>query len=1270
MLVSVLLAGNGYAQLPRFQDPDPQVYTQNVTIAPLSPINRGGAIPPNIYGQAVTIAGNGTSGLLNGIGTNSSFNRPSDIKMDNAGNLYVADAGNNVIRNIAPDGTVSTFAGSGVAGYLDGIGQFAKFSGPVSLTIDAANNLYVVDKGNVVIREITPLQAVSVFAGVPGVRGDTNDTFTDPSGITIDNMGICYVTDGALRKIKQAHQGYVTPFAGGGPDNGPLPINGPGVSATFGRPLGITLNPDGNFYVADNSNFVIRRINSNAIVSTAAGSPLPGSFDGYGASAGFANPQGITADKTGTMFITDGDLIRRMDVNTNVSTIAGAGNGFTDGIGKAALFNGPLGMCTDNTGNLYVADAGNNVIRKISYTGYIIFPQLPPGLVFDQRTGIISGTPTQTQQATNYTVIGYNIDGKSVYTVNIQINEASRMPQTIVFNPLPNKKQTDPDFSAGAYSTSNSGMPVTYESSDISVASIADGKIHIIGPGTVFITARQAGNPFYADAEPVTQKLVITEVPILKFPTITLNPGPITLPLDATGNYNLAYGTVGAVTGENGLPDPVIKLSKTQFGCADVGPGTVTLSAGYGPDPFDPLNAEFNYPSALTYDKTTGSIFISDPGNYRVRKIAPNGRVGTLAGSGAPGDADGKASVTEFSRDLVSIATDSHGNTYVCDAGNLKVKKITPGGDVSTFGYEALKLFTSEVAFEARSIAVDKDDNIYVADKNTIIKLSPDGSTGTLFAGSGKADNVDGMGNLASFNGITGLYFSGDGTLYVASSDLNDINAIRKVSPAGDVTTLLRKSNPLLMFTRLVVDSKGNVFVASSQTEIYEVSPAGDFSIFAGTEAGYGDGLGTAAKLYNPAGIAIDPSDNLYIADSNNHRIRKITPAGLVTTIAGNGVSYWLDNTDKTNTANKTAQVIVTSPITITTQFKPVTIAYLDACPATVPDFTKAAAKSPCTTNFTFSQSPAAGTVLTNGQTITVIITATDDLSPYDKGTATVTVTAQKLPKPVVTITPNFYSSCAGAELSYTAKAENEGANPVYTWFVNDIDQHVSIAEFKSSSLATGDKITCTVTNVDACAPVTSDPSPPSSLSADAAVTTSVKVFPAFAGPACPGTLLSFKAITMNVQADGNPIYQWQVNGHNAGFNRADFSSTSLMDGDMLTCTVTSGGKCIANPVTTSDAILITARSAGECDIVIPNTFTPNGDGVNDLWDIPILTNYPNSLISIFNRYGNLVYQSIGYSKPWDGTSKGKALPAGTYYYIVDTRTNKPLMAGWVTILR
>ena len=169
-------------------------------------------------------------------------------------------------------------------------------------------------------------------------------------------------------------------------------------------------------------------------------------------------------------------------------------------------------------------------------------------------------------------------------------------------------------------------------------------------------------------------------------------------------------------------------------------------------------------------------------------------------------------------------------------------------------------------------------------------------------------------------------------------------------------------------------------------------------------------------------------------------------------------------------------------------------------------------------------------------------------------------------------------------------------------------------------------------------------------------------------GLVCKGTPVTFTAIAYSPNVF--PTYQWLVNGINAGTNQPAFTTATLNDGDVVTCIVTSTGKCLINPEALSNAIKISLNPQSQCIIEIPNTFTPNGDGINDLWDITALQAYPGCTISIYNRTGSLIYNSVNYPKPWDGTYNGQKLPVGTYYYLINLKNGKKPLAGPITIIR
>jgi hypothetical protein len=312
--------------------------------------------PPVTPPGVVTFAGNGTAGYKDGTGTAVEFNLPIDIVNDPAGNVYVADQGNNVIRKIALGGIVSTYAGNGTAGYKDGAALSAEFNAPEGMVIDDAGNLYVSDSQNNVIREITPNGTVSTYAG-NGTQGLQNGSaltaeFAAPNGLAIDKSRNIYVADflnNVIRKITSG--GAVTTYAGNG---SPGLQNGAAASAEFRTPSGLAADLAGNVYVAEAGNKVIRMITTGGTVSTFA--------------SNFSGPIRITADVSGNLYVSDSNnTIRKVTSAGVVTTYAGDGTpGLVNGPLLSAEFNTPSGVFIDSFGNLFIADYGNAVIRGIA----------------------------------------------------------------------------------------------------------------------------------------------------------------------------------------------------------------------------------------------------------------------------------------------------------------------------------------------------------------------------------------------------------------------------------------------------------------------------------------------------------------------------------------------------------------------------------------------------------------------------------------------------------------------------------------------------------------------------------------------------------------------------------------------------------------------------------------------------------------------------------------------------------------------------------------
>lgn len=323
----------------------------------------------SVSGQVTTFAGSTTAGYGDGLGTAALFSNPAGMASDANGNIYVCDVFNNRIRKIAPDGTVTTVAGSGVAGNSNGPALSAQFYAPQGLAVDAQGNIFVADYGNSLIREIVAAtNTVKTYAGngyVGYVDGDALKTaeFNGPSGLAVDANGNLFVADrnnNMIRKITSA--GVVSTIAG---TKTPGYVNGTvntttGAYASFRNPSALVLDKDGNIYVADLGNNAIRMITPAAVVTTIAGGP--------GQTSLLGNPIALTMDAQGNFFIADeSGRVVELTAAKVLYDLAGAPNvaGYADGTGTAAKFNNPQGICITPSGSIFVSDFNNNVIRKV-----------------------------------------------------------------------------------------------------------------------------------------------------------------------------------------------------------------------------------------------------------------------------------------------------------------------------------------------------------------------------------------------------------------------------------------------------------------------------------------------------------------------------------------------------------------------------------------------------------------------------------------------------------------------------------------------------------------------------------------------------------------------------------------------------------------------------------------------------------------------------------------------------------------------------------------
>jgi sugar lactone lactonase YvrE len=598
-----------------------------------------------------------------------------------------------------------------------------------------------------------------------------------------------------------------------------------------------------------------------------------GASDGPVATAHFGYSTGLASDGAGNLYVADSgtSIIRKITPDGMVSTLAGTADlaGSTDGTGSAALFNGCSGVTATSGGVVYVADTNNHTIRRITAAGVVSTFAGSPG-----QSGSTNGTGSA---ARFHAPVDLTVDSAGNVYVADRDNHAIR--------------KISP---AGAVTTL-AGNPA------------ASGSFDGIGSAARFrnpegIVVDAAGTLYVSDTlNPLIRKVTAT--------------GAVTTLAGTAGMYGTADGTGAAARfiRPRGIKldaagNLIVADSNTET-IRKVTPGGVvtTLAGGANiPGFVDGTGSavRFDAPTGIALD-AAGNIYIADTFNFSIRKMTPAGAVTTL--SGGPklaGSTDGAGTAARFNQ-TGGCAMDAAGNLYVADSINCTIRRITPAGMVTTLagspGVQGSANGTGSAArfYRPAAVAVDTAGNLFVADtmNHTIRRITPAGVVTTFAGVAGDGRTINGTGAGARFNWPAGIAVAPNGMIYVTESE----DFIRRITPAGVVTTFAgngesgstdgtgtaaRFNNP----HHLATDAAGNVFVADTISRtIRRITPAGVVSTLAGSPLmqGHLDGTGSAARFRLPSAVAVDAAGNVYVADMGSHTVRKITPGAVVTTIGG-----------------------------------------------------------------------------------------------------------------------------------------------------------------------------------------------------------------------------------------------------------------------------------------------------------------------------------------------------------------------------------------------
>ncbi len=1085
---------------------------------------------------------------------------------------------------------------------------------PLGMAIDGSGNIYEADNSSNQVVEITPSGAATTLPFV----------FNNPQSVVIDANGNIYVGDQtAIYKITS--NGVKTVFAPMGTD-------------------AMTIDRQGNIYAISGN--VIKKITPVGVVTTFAGGNQ-GSQDGPGSKASFYEPRGLAVDAAGNVFVADffNNKIREITPDGLVTTFAGSGvTGNNDGMGTLATFDLPVSLAFDGTGNLYVEDPQSELIRKIDPLGNVT--TMPGyfslfGIAFNSD-GQLYATNPDSHSIDQIVFTGYTID--KPLPPGLTFDSATGIISGTPTSPSPSTNYTVTAYNANGSNSTVVNITVSGINPEITVGNVR---------GAILTCA---GSP---SANPNIQQFTVSGSGLTNNITVKAS-----VEFEVSVAANGGYGSNLTIAQASGIVNNTIIYvrSAATDDAGNISGNVVLASTG----------------AANQNVTVSGTINAIPTENKPGSQTLVNGSVT------APVNFTGTANAYSWTNDTPSIGLASSGTGNISsftaiNTGNAPVTAtITVTPEMPSFAYIANDQ-------EALSV-IDLNTNTVVAN-NIQVGISPIGTVVDKYNNRVYVANQQSQ-NISVINSITntvtatidirpgwdpsGLALSPDGTrLYVTEHNNNFLTVINTadnsiiasipvgqnpwglaVSPDGNLVYVVDSSDNNVSIVNTTTNKViGTISLGKTPNDI-QISPDGsrlyvtetNDNTVAVINTQTNGIIATINTGVGPLDEAISPDGSrLYVTDVNDNTVTVINTLNnsAITTVNVNqhpeGLCFSADGTKVyvINFLSRNLSIINTSDNTVTTGIS-VGTSY------TFGKFISSGSGCPgMPVTFTITVNPALPPTVTADGSLTPLTTIYGSPSSINRFTVSGTAITSG-----ILITPP-----AGFEVSLDEKAFSPSVAISGTGNIFPTAVFIRLAASTHVGSYSGNVTMSTNNAADATIMV-----PVSTVTrASLTITADNKTLPF--GVVNPPLTVTYSGFVNNDSADqlttlptlttdatiSSAVGQYAINVNH------DAASPDYMFN--------------YNPGILTVTPVLSALS-------IPNTFTPNGDGINDTWVIQDLEYYPKSTINIFNRWGQKVFTSIGYPIPWDGTYQGKTLSSGTYYYIIDPKNGQAALAGWVAIIR